>query len=34
MEISDYKNRELWYALLLSIVKRMSAEETLQIMGL
>lgn len=27
------KERALWYALLLSIVKHLSAEESLQLMG-
>lgn len=30
--MSDYE-RKLWYALLISIVKNLSAEESLQLMG-
>lgn len=31
--MEDYKNRVLWYALYLCIIKKMTADEALKIMG-
>ena len=32
-ELKDYKNRSLWYALYLCIIKKMSADDALHMMG-
>ena len=31
--MSDYRNRALWYALWLCIIKKISADEALKAMG-
>ncbi len=32
-EIKDYENRKLWYALYICIIRKVSADDALQMVG-